>query len=137
MGPPGIVSAGRTYALLYDGDCRICTSSARWAKTLDFRDRIRIRPIQGSRDLLHGIREDEILDAMHVVSPDGCVTTGGDSLPLLLEALVAGPPFAEIVRSSRGTMHALRRAYDVIARLRGHLVCRFPATADGSASTLR
>ena len=56
---------------------------------------------------------------------------------LATKAQRAVPPFAEIVRSSRGTMHALRRAYDVIARLRGHLVCRFPATADGSASTLR
>ena len=133
----GTVSDQGTYALLYDGDCRICTASARWAKALDVRGRLRTRPIQASRALLPGIREDEILDAMHVVDPAGRVATGGDALPVLLEALVAGPPLAALVRSSRVAMRALHRAYTVIVRLRGHLVCRFDAPAAGPATLLR
>lgn len=116
------------YWYLYDGDCRICTVSARWAKALDRRGRVRIRPIQASRDLLGSMPADEILDAMHVVSPDGSVSTGGDSIPVLLESLLGGPPLAELLRSSRAVVRASRWAYGVITGLRGHLVCRFDAS---------
>ena|SRR3990170_794072 len=125
------------YILLYDRDCRFCAASARWAKALDLRGRLRVQPIQASRDLLPQLQEEQILDAMHVIDAEGRVSTGGDSLPPLLEALLAGPPLGELIRSSRGMMRALRRAYEVIVRLRGHLVCRFDAASPSQASTPR
>lgn len=113
------------YWLLYDGDCRICRIAARCADYLDFRSRIRIQPIQQSRDFLGSIPGAEILDAMHMVSPGGHVTTGGDSLPTLLEALSSGPPLALRLRVSPTAMSFLNRVYAIIVELRGHLVCRF------------
>src|SRR3990170_4698902 len=98
------------YILLYDRDCRFCAASARWAKALDLRGRLRVQPIQASRDLLPQLQEEQILDAMHVIDAEGRVSTGGDSLPPLVEALLAGPPLGELIWSSRGMRRALRRA---------------------------
>src|SRR5207245_1190156 len=71
------------YLLLYDRDCGICSAVSRWIRTLDWRGRIRLQSIQSSRNILVGIPEDRMLDALHVVSPDGHVTTGGDAVPNL------------------------------------------------------
>ncbi len=122
--------AGLPYRLLYDGDCRICIAFARWARAVDRRNRIRIQPIQESRDLLGGIPDNLVLDAMHVVAPDGRVATGGDSIPTLLEALFAGPPLASLLRTSSRVRALLRVLYGVVVELRGHLICRVePASA--------
>lgn len=116
-----------TCAVLYDGDCRICASFARWVKALDVRGRIRIRPIQDSRELLRDIPGDEILDAMHAVTPDGRVFTGGDALPAILAALFSGPALETRMKKSTATMATMRRLYAILAEFRGHLTCRYDA----------
>src|SRR2546430_3578818 len=78
------------YILLYDRDCGICSAVSRWIRTLDWRGRIRLQSIQSSRNILVGIPEDRMLDALHVVSPDGHVTTGGDAVPTLIGAFPIG-----------------------------------------------
>lgn len=116
--------ARETYWLLYDGDCRICTAVARWVKALDFRRRIRGRPIQRSRDLLEGLPDDEILEAMHLVSVSGEVMTGGESLPILLGALSGGPPLAAFLRASPMCRATFNGLYALLVEFRGRLVCR-------------
>ncbi len=122
------------YAVLYDGDCRICEAFARGLKSLDLRARIQIRPIQDSRELLRDIRGEEILDAMRAVTPDGRVLTGGDALPAILAALFGGPSLETLLRKSAPTMAVMHRLYSVLVEFRGHLTCRFDGTPSSSAA---
>lgn len=123
-----------TYAVLYDGDCRICTAFAHWVKAVDVRARMHIRPIQESRGLLRDIPGDEILDAMHAVTPDGRVLTGGDALLAILAALFSGPALETLLRKSTATTAVLHRVYLILVEFRGHLTCRFDAPSSSSAA---
>jgi predicted DCC family thiol-disulfide oxidoreductase YuxK len=120
--------------VLFDGDCRLCLAFARLVKALDMRDRIRIRSIQDSKDLLADIPGDDILDAMHVVAPDGRVSTGGDALPSILAALTSGPPLERLLSESPATTAAMHGLYAVLAEFRGHVTCRFGARSAFSAA---
>lgn len=125
---------GDPYRLLYDGDCRICGAFARGVRAADLRGRVRTRTIQESLDLLGHVPSDEILDAMHVVDPWGRVTSGGDALLTLAEALVAGPPLSEVLRRSRVVRASSAAGYAVLAEMRGHLICRAgPSAASGTS----
>ena len=123
------------YVLLYDRDCGICSALGRWIRAADLRGRIRVRTIQSSRGLLRGIPDDRILDAFHIVSPDGRVTTGGDAVPTLIEAMPMGAGLGRILRSSSALMAAVHRFYRILTRFRERLVCRvdFAARSGGSS----
>lgn len=120
------------YTLLFDRDCRICAAFARTVRLLDVRGALTIRPIQESAGMLGGLPADEWLAAAHAVGPDGRVTSGGEALPAIVAALVAGPRFEGRIRGSRASMAALRCAYGVMAEVRGRLTC-----ASGPASAAR
>lgn len=109
--------------LLFDGDCRVCSSFARWIDVLDLRGAIRIRPIQESRDLLQAVPPGSLLEAVHAVAPDGRVTTGSDALPLIVSALLDGPELEGLLRSSPHAMSALSRLYRFLVEFRGRLTC--------------
>jgi len=123
---------GAAYWILYDGECRICAAIARWARAIDVRRRIRIRPIQDAADLLGPMASASALTAYHVVAPDGLVTTGGDAVPTMIEAFPAGSGLARFLRESPALMASVRRAYRFATRFRDVLLCRVPAAA-GSA----
>lgn len=127
--------ATHQYTLLFDHDCGICSALSRWIHAIDFRGRIRLRTIQSSRELLREIPDDLVLDAFHMVSPYGQVTTGGDAVPVLIEALPLGAGLGRIVRSSPGLMPGIHAFYRFLTRFRDQLVCRvdFGATSQGSA----
>lgn len=112
------------YWILYDGECRLCAAIARWARAVDPRGRIRIRPIQDARDLLGAIPSDRALTAYHVVAPGGLVTTGGDAVPTMIEAFPAGGGFARLLRGSPRLMALVRRTYGFATRFRDVLICR-------------
>jgi len=114
---------GAPYSLLYDGDCRPCSAFARAIRLVDIRRAIRIEPIQEAQDLLRMIPTDARLASAHAVAPDGRVTSGGDAMPAILAALVAGPAFEDRIRSSRPSMAMLVRGYAVLAAVRGRLSC--------------
>src|SRR2546428_609141 len=78
------------YVLLYDRDCGICSALSRWIHRVDVRGRIRFESIQTGRALLTGIPDERMLDAWHIVTPDGHVTTGGDAVPTLVSAFPIG-----------------------------------------------
>jgi len=128
-------TAAPSYALLFDGDCRVCRAFARATEAIDVRGRVRTRSLQESSDLLGAPLGDEILDAMRVVGPDGRVASGGNALPVLIEGLWGGPPLADLLGRSRLAGAAFRTLYEVLVELRGHLICRVgPASAAPSPS---
>ncbi|MGQ0797501.1 MAG: DCC1-like thiol-disulfide oxidoreductase family protein [Methanobacteriota archaeon] len=117
------------YRLLYDGTCRICTHVARWVSWLDVRGPVRVQPIQGSRDLVRGIPDAILASAYHIVDPDGRVTSGGDAVPVLLEALPLGRGLGGLVAGSPSLMRFARSAYAIAVRFRGALTCAAPAAS--------
>lgn len=123
---------GSAYFLVYDGDCRVCEGFAHALALIDIRRRIATRPIQEARDLLAGIAQDAILDAAHVISPDGRVTTGADAMPTLAGALLGAPEIEGWLRSSRLSMRVFSRLYGILVELRGHLSCGFSAPSSGA-----
>src|SRR3989441_4819329 len=135
--------AGPSYVLLYDRDCGICSALSRWIRAVDIRRRIRFQSIQSGRALLKGIPEDRMLDAWHMVAPNGLVTTGGDAVPTLVGAFPIGAGFGRLLRGSSGLMREVHRLYAFLTRFLDRLVCPFdaaPPSADsapgrGSASS--
>jgi predicted DCC family thiol-disulfide oxidoreductase YuxK len=123
------------YVLLFDRDCGICSAMSRWIAAADLRHRIRLQTIQSSAAFLQGIPNEEFLDAFHMVSPSGRVTTGGDAVPTLIEALPMGAGFGRILSGSRGLMSQVHAFYGFLTRFRDRLVCRvdFGAMSEGSA----
>src|SRR2546428_5882565 len=119
--------AGPSYVLLYDGDCGICSALSRWIRAVDVRRRIRFESIQSGRGLLKGIPEDRMLDAWHMVAPDGQVTTGGDAVPTLVGAFPIGAGFGRLLRGSSGLMRQVHRLYAFLTRFRDRLGCPLDA----------
>ena len=123
------------YILLFDRDCGICRAFGRWVHAADLRRRIELRSIQSGRDLLPGLPEDRIFGAFHMVSPRGGLATGGDAVPVLIEALPLGAGFGRVLRGSRSLMSTVRSLYQFLTRFRDRLVCRLdaPGTSAGRA----
>src|SRR5256712_1570252 len=106
------------YVLLYDRDCGICSALSRWIHRVDLRRRIRFESIQSGRALLTGIPEERMLDAWHIVTPDGLVTTGGDAVPTLVGAFPIGAGLGRLLAGSSGLMRQVRRLYAFLPRVR-------------------
>ena len=117
------------YILLFDRDCGICSAFGRWVHAADLRRRIDLRTIQSGRDLLRGVPEDRIFDAFHMITPSGGLATGGDAVPVLIEALPMGAGFGRILRGSGALMSAVHSFYQFLTRFRDRLVCRVDARA--------
>src|SRR5437867_1424537 len=117
------------YILLFDRDCGICSAFGRWVHAADLRRRIELRTIQSGRDLLRGVPEDRIFDAFHMITPSGGLATGGDAVPVLIEALPMGAGVGRILRGSGALMSAVHSFYQLLTRFRDRLVCRVDARA--------
>src|SRR2546428_5324572 len=68
-----------------------------------------------------------MLDAWHIVTPDGQVTTGGDAVPTLVGAFPIGAGLGRLLAGSSGLMRQVHRVYEVLTRVRDRLVCRLDA----------
>src|SRR2546428_8299400 len=104
------------YVLLYDRDCGICSALSRWIHRVDVRGRIRFESIQSGRALLTGIPDERMLDAWHIVTPDGHVTTGGDAVPTLVGAFPIGAGLGRLLAGSSGLMRQVHRRYAFLTR---------------------
>jgi predicted DCC family thiol-disulfide oxidoreductase YuxK len=106
--------------VLYDEDCGFCRWSADRLRAWDRRARLRFAPIQGQAGdrLLHDIDPATRLGAMHLVTPDGTVRSGGGALPPLVRQLPFGRPVAAVLAVWPG---ATDRAYRWVARHRVRL----------------
>src|SRR2546428_5434819 len=129
--------AGPSYVLLYDRDCGICSALSRWIRAVDIRRRIRFESIQSAHGLLKGIPEDRMLDAWHMVAPNGQVTTGGDAVPTLVGAFPIGAGLGHLLRGSSGLMRQVHRLYAFLTRFRDRLVCRLDAAPPSAGSAPR
>jgi len=127
--------AGPSYVLLYDRDCGICSALSRWIRAIDIRGRIRFEPIQSGRGLLQGIPEERMLDAWHMVAPNGQVTTGGDAVPTLVGAFPIAAGLGRLLRGSSSLMRAVHRFYAFLTRFRDRLVCRLDAAPPSAGSS--
>lgn len=121
MGNDGMARAA--YWLLYDGTCRICTHVARWVSRVNVRRRVRVQPIQDSRDLLRGVPDAVLMSAYHIVDPEGRVTSGGDAVPVLLETLPLGRGLGRLVAGSPSLVGFAHRTYAIAVRFRAALTC--------------
>lgn len=124
-----------SYVLLYDRDCGICSAFSRWIHIVDVRGRIRFQSIQSGRALLKGVPEERMLDAWHIVAPDGRVTTGGDAVPTLVGAFPIGAGLGHLLRESSVLMRHVHRLYAFLTRFRDQLVCRLDAVPPSAGSS--
>lgn len=88
-------------------------------------------PLQEARGILPGLAGDEILDAVRFVASDGSATAAEEALIALLAALTDAKELEPLLRRSRLVVRSTRRFYATLVELRGHLICRIPAT-DGA-----
>jgi len=77
-----------------------------------------------------------MLDALHVVSPDGHVTTGGDAVPTLIGAFPIGAGVERVLRGSTALMGVVHRFYGFVTRFRDRLVCRLEPSGTSAGSVL-
>lgn len=118
--------------VLFDDDCGFCRWSVARLRTLDRHRRLRFASIQGpyGASLLAGIAPEARLRSMHVVGPDGCVTSSGPALVRVAGELPAGRSLAWFGRTFPG---AAERAYRAVASRRhmlGRLVGADACSAD-------
>jgi predicted DCC family thiol-disulfide oxidoreductase YuxK len=87
---------------------------------------VAIQSEEGAR-LLASVPPGSRLDAMHAVTPDGRVWTGGDAVPRILEALPGGRPLAVPAAAAPGLTRLLYRAVagrrDRLGALLGQQAC--------------
>src|SRR3989442_14714012 len=75
-----------------------------------------------------------MLDAWHMVAPNGLVTTGGDAVPTLVGAFPIGAGFGRLLRGSSHLMRQVHRFYAFLTRFRDRLVCRLDAAPPSAGS---
>lgn len=109
-----------TIVVLYDADCGVCRWLADRLSRWDSRGALTFESIQSTngQELLHAIPEQARLDAMHAVTGDGRVWSGGEALRVLLEVLPGGKVPATIAGAFPETTEL---AYRFVARHRERL----------------
>ena len=120
--------------VLYDGDCGMCTALARRFSSALARRDFKLAPLQENwvRAKL-ALPEEELMSEMRVLTPEGGVIGGADSIVYLASRIWWAKPFALAARLP-GAMPALRGGYRWIAEHRGcrHGACRRPETSNAA-----
>jgi predicted DCC family thiol-disulfide oxidoreductase YuxK len=78
----------------YDEDCGACRWTAERLRAWDRHGHLAFVAIQNASDILREIPPARRLDAMHAVTADGRVYTGGAAIPVITRELPAGTPVA-------------------------------------------
>jgi predicted DCC family thiol-disulfide oxidoreductase YuxK len=94
----------------YDEDCGACRWSAERLRRWDRAGRLAFVPIQRADDLLRSVPPARRLDAMHAITADGRVFTGGAAIPLIAHVLPAGTPISWLTSAWPGGTQRLYRA---------------------------
>jgi predicted DCC family thiol-disulfide oxidoreductase YuxK len=119
--------------VLYDGDCRMCTALARRFSPVLTRYGYALTPLQDDwvRSKL-AMPEDELLKEMRVLTPEGDIIGGADSIVYLASQIWWARPFA-LAAKIPGAMPVLRVGYRWIAENRGcrNDRCERPAPRGG------
>jgi predicted DCC family thiol-disulfide oxidoreductase YuxK len=94
----------------YDEDCGACRWTAERLRRWDRAGRLTFVPIQRADDLLRALPASRRLDAMHAVTADGRVFTGGAAIPVITRELPAGTPISWLATAWPGGTDRLYRA---------------------------
>ena len=91
------------FLVLFDGGCGLCTRTAAWLRRLDRQHTLRLVDINTEWDALAaaypGLDREACADAMHVIAPDGRITTGFDgfrTIAWVLTPLAPPAPFLHV-----------------------------------------
>ena len=94
----------------YDEDCGACRWFADHLRKLDRSHNLNFLPIQQADRQLLPVPKEERLDAMHAITSDGRVYTGGDALPVIARELPAGRLLAAVAGASPALTDRIYRA---------------------------
>jgi predicted DCC family thiol-disulfide oxidoreductase YuxK len=103
--------------LLYDGDCRFCRWSVAWVHDRDSRGVLKPVPIlsRTGAELLSDLAPADRLKSIHVIRGDGTRLSGGEAVPVVLDAL---PGWQRLAGLTRVSPTATDAAYRFVARHR-------------------
>lgn len=122
----------------YDEDCGACRWFADHLRKLDRSHHLNFVPIQRADRQLMPVPKEERLDAMHAITSDGRVYTGGAAIPVIARELPGGRPVgaaAEIFPALTGRVYraaAARRT--TIGRWLGADACAVDPSHAGARS---
>ncbi|HEX5224747.1 MAG TPA: DCC1-like thiol-disulfide oxidoreductase family protein [Solirubrobacteraceae bacterium] len=121
------------HALIYDRDCGLCRTIVAAALALDRPRRLRPVAVQSSQAarLLGGMTEEQRLDSVHIVHPDGHASSAGAALAELATLL---PGFAAVGRGLRARPALSERAYRLVAGHRDVIGGLIPAAVKAAAT---
>ncbi len=105
--------------VIYDGECGLCSTAARWINRFARRGRIETLPCQSAerRRRFPNMDEERCLEAIQLVMPDGTVYAGEEALPHVMKRLHGWRWIADVLRLP-GVSHAAPSVYRRIARNR-------------------
>ena len=104
-----------TVTVAYDEDCGACRWTADHLRKVDRTHVLAFVPIQLADALLAPIPAGERVDAMHAITTDGRVYTGGAAIPVIAASLPGGRLPAAVTRAWTGLTE---RAYRALAARR-------------------
>jgi predicted DCC family thiol-disulfide oxidoreductase YuxK len=111
----------------YDEDCGACRWTAERLRRLDRAGHLAFVAIQDADDLLRDVPAARRLDAMHAVTADGRVHTGGAAIPVMVGELPAGAPVAWVASlwpaGTERIYRAAARRRTTIGRWLGQQAC--------------
>lgn len=109
---------GSHFQVLFDGGCGLCTRTVAWLRRLDRQHVLRFVDINTEWDavIAHfpGLDRDACAVAMHVIAPDGRITTGFDGFRTIAWALTTLAPLAPVLHLP-GVPFIGRRVYRYVA----------------------
>jgi predicted DCC family thiol-disulfide oxidoreductase YuxK len=94
----------------YDEDCGACRWFADHLRTLDRSHNLNFVPIQHADQQLLPVPKEHRLDAMHAITSDGRVYTGGAAIPVIARELPAGPILSAVAGASPSLTDRIYRA---------------------------
>ncbi len=109
--------------LLYDDHCKFCRASAALVQAWDREQRLDFLPLSDplAASLLAPMAEDERMQSIHVVQPDGSITSAGDAFLSLCALLPAASWLANASESAEPVASATKAIYLGVAKIRGSL----------------
>ena len=99
-----------TVTVAYDEDCGACRWTADHLRKLDRAHALVFVSIQRADSLLAAIPAGERLDAMHAITADGRVYTGGAAIPVIAAVLPGGGLPAAVTSAWPGLTERVYRA---------------------------
>ena len=107
------------HVLIYDDHCPMCTFQMRMLTWLDWFDVLRMQPLGDAKsaEWAEGIRREDLLEAIHCVTPDGRIYRGARALRFVSLRIPLLVPLA-LVLWTPGVIYVAERIYGWVSRNR-------------------